>query len=538
MFRAAPTRRSLLAALGLGGATMALRPGRAWSEVAAGNRLRIGMAAPNTTMDPHLQSNAPNNAVATHIFDSLVVNDEQSHSVPGLAQSWRLIDDTHWELALQPGVRFSDGTPFTAEDAIVSFDRATALPSTASFRTYTRNIKSMQAQGNPGSPQKLLIETNVPDPLLPNSLSRIRIISAKFKDATTADFNAGRAAIGTGPYTLRSYDPGSKVTLVRNETYWGPRLPWDEVELTIVRDGGARLVGLLSGDLEMIEQVPGEGMERVRGDNRMKLITGVSSRLVYFAFDEHRDVPTFITAADGSALTKNPLKDLRVRRALSMAVNRQAIVERVMEGNAAVATQFLPKGGAGTAPDLQPEPYDPVAAKALLAEAGYPQGLRMTIHGPNDRYVNDAKIVQAVAQMFTRIGIQTKAEVMPWSVYAGRSDKGEFSVFLSSWGVNTGETSNPMAALVATPDAAAGMGIANGGGYSNPKVDALLKHALRTMDDTARNKLLAEASDLVFRDVAIMPLHNEVSVWAARNGITYLPRADQYTLAMGVSRTA
>jgi peptide/nickel transport system substrate-binding protein len=176
-------------------------------------------------------------------------------------------------------------------------------------------------------------------------------------------------------------------------------------------------------------------------------------------------------------------------------------------------------------------------AKALLAAAGYPKGFRIVLHGPNDRYVNDSKIVQAVAQMFTRIGIETKAEVMPWSVYASKSDGNAFSIFLSSWGVNTGETSNPLSAIIATYDTAAGLGVANGGRYSNPAVDAKLKQALRTMDDAARNALLAEASSLAFHDAAILPLHHEVSVWAARKDVTYVTRADQYTLATGVGRS-
>ncbi|MCW3477304.1 ABC transporter substrate-binding protein [Limobrevibacterium gyesilva] len=527
----------LLRLAGIGGiglaSPLALRPHAAWGQDAA-STLRIGMAAPNTTMDPHLQSNAPNNAVATHIFDSLIVNDEASRSQPGLAQSWRVVDDTHWEFSLRPDVRFSDGTPFTAEDAIVSFDRATNLPSTSSFRTYTRSIKSMQAKG----PHTLLIETRAPDPLLLNSLSRIRIISAKFKDATTADYNSGRAAIGTGPFVLAEFASGSRVTLDRNPNYWGPRLPWSRVVLSIVPATGARLAGLLAGDLDMIEAVPAENEERIKASGNLHLISGISSRLVYFAFDQERDQATFITDNDGKPLPTNPLKDLRVRQALSMAINRQAIVDRVMEGNAVIASQFLPKGGFGTSPALAPETYDAVRAKALLAEAGYPNGFRITLHGPNDRYINDGKIVQAVAQMLTRIGIQTRAEVMPWTAYAGRSDKAEFSMFLNAWGVNTGETSNPLGAIAATYDRESGLGVANSGRYSNPKLDALVKQALRTMDDKERGRMLAEASELLFRDVGIAPLHHEVSIWAARKNITYATRADQYTLAMGVGQTA
>lgn len=495
--------------------------------------LRIGMAAPNTTLDPHLQSNAPNNAVASHIFDALVTNDAASRSMPGLAETWRRTDDTHWEFTLRRDARFSDGAPFTAEDAIASLRRATELPSTASFRTYTRSIKTMTAQGA----NTLLIETAGPDPLLLNSISRIRMIAAKHAGATTAEFNSGAAAIGTGAFILRESVPGSHLRLARNDGWWGGRLPWSEVMLRMVTDDGARLAGLLSGDLDIIEALPSQGASRVRGDQRLHLIRGISSRFVYLGMDHAREVTPFATDRDGKPLPSNPFRDLRVRQALNLAINRQAMVERVMEGDAVAAAQFLPNGMPGTSDALEVPRYDVARARALLTEAGYPNGFRLTIHGPNDRYVNDAKIVQAVAQMFTRIGIETRAEVMPWSVYAGRNPRGEFSFFLSSWGVNTGETSNPLKAICATYDRSAGMGASNAGRYSNPEVDRRLQQALRIMEDGPRNALLAEASRIVFEDVAIMPLHQEVSVWAAKRGITYETRNDQYTLAMGVGRS-
>ena len=496
-----------------------------------GQRLRIGLAAPNTTLDPHLQSNAPNNAVTTHIFDSVIVNDEASRSKPGLAASWRVLDDTHWEFTFQPNITFSDGSALTLEDIVASIDRATTIPSTASFRTYTRTIKNIAAAG----PNTFIVETKAPDPLLLNSLSRIRIISAKYKDAASADFNSGKAAIGTGPYLFKEYVPGSHVLLVRNDAHWGPKPPWSEVMLRIVADNGARIAGLLSGDLDLIEDVPHEGLERVKSNASLHTISGISSRIVYFAMDQRRDVTPYAADAAGKPLERNPFRDRKVREAIDLAINRQAIVERVMDGAAMVAAQYLPPGGFGTSPNIKPAVYDPNKAKALLAEAGYPNGFRLTIHGPNDRYVNDAKIVQAVAQMLTRVGISTKVEVMPWAVYVNRNSNAEFSFSLGSWGVNTGETSNPIVALNATYDKEAGTGASNFGRYSNPKVDELVKQATHTMNDDKRASLLAEVSEIVFADRAILPLHHEGLIWAARKSVQYTPRADQYTLAMGVT---
>jgi peptide/nickel transport system substrate-binding protein len=217
-----------------------------------------------------------------------------------------------------------------------------------------------------------------------------------------------------------------------------------------------------------------------------------------------------------------------------MAINRAGIVKQVMENNATAASQFLPNGAPGTSDKIEVEKFDAAAAKALLAEAGYPDGFQLTMHGPNDRYVNDAKIVQAVAQMFTRIGVQTTVDVMPWSVYAAKNNTGELALSLSSWGVNTGETSNPISATVATASKEKGLGAANAGRYSNPKVDEMLATAKATLDEGKRNAILSEISAIVFTDHAILPLHHEAVVVAAKDGVEYTTRADQYTMAMGV----
>jgi peptide/nickel transport system substrate-binding protein len=337
---------------------------------------------------------------------------------------------------------------------------------------------------------------------------------------------------------LKEFVSGNRVVLVPNPTYWGPKAPWSEVVLRVISDNGARLAALLSGDLDIIEQAPFEGIERVNKDPRFQVLRGVSSRFVYLALDSNKEVTPFVNGPDGKPLAKNPLKDRRVRQALSMAINRQAIVDRVMEGQAVLASQFLPPGSPGTSPNVKPVPYDPAAAKALLAEAGYPDGLKVTVHGPNDRFQNDDKIVQAIGQMFARIGVDAKVEVMPWSVYANRINSNEFSIALNSWGVNTGETSNPMRALVATNDRNAGTGGSNAGRYSNPQLDAKLNEAMRTLDDTKRNQILGEASEIVFTDHALLPLHHEVQLLAAKKGVGYVTRADQYTLAMDVKPSA
>ena len=226
-----------------------------------------------------------------------------------------------------------------------------------------------------------------------------------------------------------------------------------------------------------------------------------------------------MSGANGEKLDKNPLKDRRVRQALSIAINRQAIVDRVMEGAAVPSGQYLPPGVYSHAPDIKPPPYDPEQAKKLLAEAGYPKGFRIALHGPNDRYVNDAKIIQAIGQMWTRIGVQTEVDPLPWSSYVGQANKQAFSAFLFGWGTGTAEASDPLIAQNATFDPAKGWGASNRGRYSNPELDKLIGEALGTADDAAREKILQQAQRMAFDDVAIIPLHIQKNIWATRAGL-------------------
>jgi len=261
----------------------------------------------------------------------------------------------------------------------------------------------------------------------------------------------------------------------------------------------------------------------------------VSNRSIFLWFDHAHDGPTpFVTGPNGETLAKNPLKDRRVRQALSLAINRSAIVERVMEGAAIPTGQYLPPTGFGYNPDVPPPPYDPEQAKKLLAEAGFPNGLRVTLHGPNDRYVNDAKIIQAVGQMWQRIGVQTTVEGLPWSNYIARAGKQEFSIFLLGWGVSSGEGLNPLRAQLATWNPKRGLGTANRGRYSNPALDALIDQAMETMDDGARKQMIQRAMKLAMDDVPVIQIQIQKNIWATRKGLTYDARVDEETHAMGV----
>ena len=225
-----------------------------------------------------------------------------------------------------------------------------------------------------------------------------------------------------------------------------------------------------------------------------------------------------------------------MRQALSLAIDRESIVDDVMEGIAIPAGQLLPEGFFGVSEDIEVPEYDPDAARALLEEAGYGDGFALTLHGPNDRYINDAAVAQAIAQMWSRIGLEASVETMPRSVYFGRASALEFSTMLVGWGAGSGEASSPLRALIATNTPDRGWGSANRGRFSNADFDALLDQALQAVDDDTRAGLLAEATELAMDQVAIIPTHFQVNTWGTRAGLEYLPRTDEYTVATGVTR--
>ncbi len=433
----------------------------ALASPAGAQELKIALAAEPTSIDPLYHTLNPNNQVARHIFDRLVHQDARQRLVPGLALSWKPIDAGTWEFKLRPGVKFHDGAPLTPEDIIFSIDRADKVPnSPASFAIYTKAVKGIDVI----DPLTLHIKTGTPYPLLPNDLSTIAIQEKRAVEGKgTEDFNKGTAAIGTGPYKFVEWVPGNRLVLERNDNYWGPKPDWAKVIMRPIPNNAARVAALLAGDVDFIENVPTADLQRLKANPAVRVVETVSNRVIYLHLDSNRDQSPFVFGNDGKPLAKNPLKDRRVRLAISKAINRPAIVERVMEGAAIPAGQLLPDGFFGVSPNLKPMAYDPEGAKKLLAEAGYPDGFRLTRHSPNDRYVNDEKVAQAVAQMLSRVGIKTDVQAMPQAVYFTRASKLEFSFMLLGWGADTGEPSSPLKSLLATNNPAKGMGTANRG---------------------------------------------------------------------------
>jgi peptide/nickel transport system substrate-binding protein len=302
------------------------------------------------------------------------------------------------------------------------------------------------------------------------------------------------------------------------------------VRLIPVTNAGPRLAGLLAGDYDVIENPAARDLARIKDDKRFRFVVTPSTRVIYLQLDVNRDQSPFVKSADG----KNPLKDARVRKAMSLAIDRDAIVKRIMDGAAEPAYQFLPTGMFGTLPNPPKLAYDPAAAKKLMADAGYANGFQITLSATNDRYINDGQITQAVAQYLNQIGIKADVDAMTRAIYFPRRAKKEFSVALGGWGSTTGEASSFLRQWPATPDDAKTIGGSNYGGYKNEEFDKLIRAAISTLDDGKRADLLRQAGIKVLEDGAFIPLHFESSIWAHKADLAVTGRADQFTLATSI----
>lgn len=498
---------------------------------ALAQNLMLGTKLELNTLDPHFFAAFPTGSSHEYLYDKLVVLDDKLKVQPSLAQSWKLVDNFTWEFRLRKGVTFHDGSPFTADDVLFTIDRVPNVPNSPnSFSQYTRGIEKITKVDD----HTIVVRTKEPNPQLPNDLSNVWIISAKAaKGAATADFNSGKAAIGTGPYKLVEWVNGERLVVERNDKYWGPKPHWARVTERVIAKDPTRLAALLSGQVDAIDAVPIPDLERLRKEGRFALYRGAAALVHYIALDSARDVSPFVTAKDGKPLATNPLKDPRVRKALSLAINRDALVKRVMEGSGIPAGQLLSSDFPGSSKAIKPDPFDAARAQALLKEAGWGDGFRIVLHATADRYPNDGSLAQAIAQMWTRIGLKAEVETLPGSVFFTRASKQEFSAFAAQYGAE--EASNSLRALVATSIPAKGFGTANRTRYSNPVVDSLLEESMRTMDDELRQEKLTRAINFAMADTPLIPVFYPIFDFASKKELVITPRAQRRFNAMMVA---
>jgi len=494
---------------------------------AAAAELKLAFASEVTTVDPHFLAAQANLALSQHLFESLVTADAQSRIVPALAQSWRTLDATTWEFKLRPGVRFHDGSALTVEDVAFSLARPLNIKgSPGGFAPYVRAIAAVQVV----DPQTVRIRTTRPYGPLLQELNSVAIVSRRAAaNAAPEDFDSGAAAVGTGPFRLVRFARGDRIELARFDGYWGDKPAWDRVTIRMIASEPSRTAALLAGDVDAIETIPPADLARFKRNPAYTVAQTPSWRTIYFLVDQKSDAPPGMTDTQGKPLTRNPYKDARVRKALSLAIDRAALAERVMEGMAVPAANVSGPAILGHDPALKATAADPAGARKLLAEAGYPDGFSLTVAAPNNRYPNDEQVAQAVAQMLARVGLKAQVLTLPFQTYVTKARAGEFSLPLLGWGSSAADLALRSVAL--TPSAEKGYGAWNWGGYANPKLDAAVEASFAAVDEPKRVAAAREANALAMGDFALIPLYHQVAAWAMKRGIEYTPRTDEFTLA-------
>lgn len=494
--------------------------------------LTVGFADAISSLDPQLNNHAGDHNASHMMFGALTAK-EVDGVVPYAAESWTLIDPTTWEFKIRDNANWTDGTPVTSEDVKFSYERASDVPgSIASYRGFLRTVDSVEIVDD----KTLRVITNVPNPLLPINLSMVYLISKHVGETASSNaYNSGEALVGMGPYTLEGYTPGDRLKMTRNEDFFGPKYEWDNVEYRYIPNPAARSAALLSGDVDVIDKVSISDLDTLNASNDVTVHSYPGLRVLLLQPSFNPEPSELITDNAGKLLDVNPLLDVKVRQAMSIAINREAIVDRIMRGGATVANQWMPADSFGFDPEIEEIAYDPEAAKALLAEAGYPDGFNLTMHVPGDRYPMATETAQAVAQFWTRVGITTQVESVPYSVYGGKANRNEYAMSMIGWGNGTGEGTYAMTTILATSDKEKGLGATNWGRYSSERLDAALKKATSEFDDAKREEFIREGAKAVSEEVGVIPLFHYKMIWASRNGLKVVPWTSDRSVAMQVS---
>lgn len=482
---------------------------------------------PNT-MDPHAAATAPVLGFLNNIYEGLVRRAADMSLEPALATSWEPIGSEGWRFSLRPGVTFHDGSLFDADDVVFSYKRAS--DDTSDVKSFFATIERVAA------PDPLTVEfyTKAPDPLFPSGIANWLIMDKDWvtaKDAGVPNREGQNAANfetnGTGPFKLISREPDVATVLEPHKAWW------DEAAHNITRaiykplvSDATRVAALISGEVDVIEPVPLQNVPLLQQDEGIEVLQGIESRVIFFGFDHASEA-----LALGDAGGANPFRDPVVRKAIYLAIDAEAIVRQVMRGNAETSGLLIARGVNGyRAEDDQRLPTDPEAAKALLAEAGFPDGFSFTLRCPNDRYVNDEAICTAVVPMLARIGLDVTLDAVPVSQYWTELRDGHFDMYLLGWSPGTFDAEHPIRFLMHTPNTEKKLGSWNFGGYSHPRIDELLPQIQQELDAEARQVMIDEVHAILKEDMVYIPLHVQPLVWAMRSSISLKQRPDNFLI--------
>ncbi len=521
------TKSRLAGALALAGTL-------AFASLAHANTLRWSSAGDSLTMDPHAQNEGPTHVLSHQVYDTLVFRDQEMQLVPRLATEWRLTEDpTVWEFKLRQGVKFHDGSPFNADDVVFSIQRA--KHENADMKGLLTTVVEVSKVDD----YTVRMRTDGPNPLLPNNLTNLFMMDREWAEANKVtvpqNYKAGeetfavRNANGTGPFRLVSREPDVRTELVRNEAYWGKGLFPLEVSRIIhtpIKSAATRAAALLSGEIDFLLDPPVQDLERLNNARGIVVRSAPENRTIFFGMQQ--SLPELRTS---NVKGRNPFADKRVRQAMNIAINRDAIHRVVMRGQSVPAGIVMAPFVDGYSKDIDQVPRPDVArAKALLAEAGYPDGFGVTLSCTNDRYINDEAICQAVTGMLGQIGIRVRLDARSRSIHFAELPRGELDFYLLGWGVPTMDSHYVFHYLFETKSDKGGSW--NATGYSNAEVDRMIDAMTREVDAAKRSAMVQQVWQTLQDEVVYLPVHHQMLNWAMKDNIDFPVQSENYPYFM------
>ena len=486
------------------------------------------------TMDPHASNSAPVLGFLNNIYEGLVRRNKEMKIEGSLAESWEALGANGWRFHLRKGVTFHDGSAFTAEDVLFSYERA------ASEESDVRSWFSPVSKVTVVDDHTIDFMTNAPNPLFPDSIANFMIMDKTWSEANQsarpardAENKATRSANGTGAYTLASRNPGVKTTLTPYSGWWDTNNSnITEAVFTPIGSVSTGMSALLSGEIDFIAPIPLQNVPAMKKRSGFSVLEGVEARVLMLGFGHESAALKY----SDETTDKNPFQDVRVRKAVYQAIDVNAIVGRVMRGAAQPASQLISPAMRGYSTSLDARfDFDPKAAKALLAEAGYPDGFSFGMMCPNDRYINDEAVCRAVAAMLAKVGVKAKLNTMPVRAYWPELRADNFDMYLLGWSPGTFDAEHPIRFLASTPNKEKKLGSWNFGGYSSAKIDALLPQIQTEVDDGKRQAMIDEAHKLIQDDVAYVPMYVQPLIWAMKDNITVTQRTDNFFILRWVN---
>lgn len=488
--------------------------------------LRWGAQNDILTLDPHSQNHATTHSLLQHTYEGLVRYTKDFQVEPSLATSWQQVSPTQWRFNLRKGVKFHDGAPFTADDVVFSYGRI--IQPQGTNQIYVSGVKEIKKVDD----HTVDMILSGPNPVLLRLLVDFRIMnkawSVKNKSENVQNYVAkeesfsSRNANGTGPYVIKMWEPDKRILMSANPAWWDKiQGNATEVIYTPIKSDATRVSALLAGDVDLVTDLPTQDVTRLRNDPKLKVLDGHEVRTIFIGMDQHS--PELLYS---NIKGKNPFQDIRVRKALNLAVDREAIKRVTMRGLSIPAAIMVAPGVHGYTPELdRVSPVDIEGAKKLLAEAGYPGGFEFGLDCPNNRYVNDEEICQALVGMWARIGLKVKLNAQPMATFIAKIQKFDHSAYMLGWGVATFDANYTLQSLMRTKTTGAD-GSFNLGRISDAKLDALIDGAKTETDIKKRDAMLRDGLVITRDNYYYVPLHHQLRPWAMKKNVTTVHKAD------------